>query len=134
MPQLVVDAGPLIAVFHLQDIEHQTCLARFKQILDGQYNLLTTFPVLCEVHKLIQRYASPPMAQAALIELREALEIVPFDGPDVEDAIALVAATSEWKGTLQDASVIVLTRQFGLPVWTLDYRDFSRFPDVKLWN
>lgn len=134
MPQLIVDAGPLIAVFHLRDTEHQTCLARFKQILDEQYNLITTFPVLCEVHKLIQRYANLLMAQAALIELQEALEIVPFDGPDIEDAITLVAATSEWKGTLQDASVVVLARQFRLPVWTLDYRDFSQFPDIKLWN
>jgi predicted nucleic acid-binding protein len=134
MPQLVVDAGPLIAIFHVQDTEHQNCLARFEQILDEQYILLTTFPVLCEVHKLIQRYASPTVAQVALQELQEALEIVPFDVPDIEDAMSLVTDTPHWKGTLQDASVIVLSRHLGLPVWTLDYRDFSRFPDIELWN
>jgi predicted nucleic acid-binding protein len=134
MLRLVVDAGPLIAVFHAQDTEHQSCLAKFMQLLDKGYELLITFSVLCEVHKLIQQYANPTAAQQALVELWEALEVVPFEIPEIEETIELVATTSDWRGTLQDASVIVLARQADLSIWTLDYRDFSRFPDLKLWN
>lgn len=134
MPRLVVDAGPLIAIFHRQDIQHQYCVERLEFLIDHQYSLITTLPVLCEVHKLIQRYASAIMAQKALFELWEALDILTLDGIDIQKTITLVVATPGWQGTLQDASMVVTARSLGVEVWTLDYRDFSRFQDLKLWN
>lgn len=134
MPQLVIDAGPLLAVFHRQDVQHHHCLDRLEFLIDRQYSLMTTLPVLCEVHKLIQRYASATMAQKALFELWECLEILLLDDTGIQKAITLVVATPGWQGTLQDASVIVAARRLGVDVWTLDYRDFGRFGDLKLWN
>jgi predicted nucleic acid-binding protein len=134
MSELLIDASPLIALFHRQDRAHPICLERFQFILDNQYHLFTSFPVLCEVHKLIQQYANPKTAQAALGTLWNALEILPLNESEIENAIALTAATDDWLGTLQDATIIILARQLNLPVWTLDYRDFSRFSDISLWN
>lgn len=58
-----------------------------------------------------------------------------FVGEDaVQDAIAHVAGIPEWQGTLQDASVIVSARHLEIEIWTLGYRDFSRFDDLQLWN
>lgn len=134
MKQIIVDAGPLIAVFNLRDTQHQSCVAKFKQLIKEKYILITTFPVLCEIHKIIQQYAGAKVAQKALNELLEGIEIIPFEIPAIEDTITLLISTPEWQGTLQDASVIILALQLKLPVWTLDYRDFSRFPKVELWN
>ncbi|ABW25735.1 type II toxin-antitoxin system VapC family toxin [Acaryochloris marina] len=134
MPRLVVDAGPLIAVFHRQDTQHHYCVERLEFLIEHQYSLITTLPVLCEVHKLIQRYASAITAQKALFELWEALDIQTLEDTGIQDAITLVVATPGWQGTLQDASIVVTARCLNIEVWTLDYRDFSRFQDLKLWN
>lgn len=134
MLELLIDAGPLIALFHRQDRAHPNCLERFQSILDNPSHLMTSFPVLCEVHKLIQQYSNKITAQRALSTLWDALEILPLNDAEIESAIALTTTTDAWLGTLQDATMIVLARQMNLPVWTLDYRDFSRFSDILLWN
>lgn len=134
MPQLVVDAGPLIAIFHRQDAQHHYCIDRLKVLINEQYSLITTFPVLCEVHKLIQRYTNSMLAQKALFELGEALDIFQLDEGGIQDAMALVVTTAQWQGTLQDASIVVIARLLDINVWTLDYRDFGRFQDLQLWN
>lgn len=77
MSRLIVDAGPFIAIFHRQDTQHHYCVDRLKFLIDEQHSLITTFPVLCEVHKLIQRYTNPILAQQALFELVAALNIFP---------------------------------------------------------
>jgi len=134
MPRLVVDAGPLVAIFHQQDTQHHYCVDRLKFLIGEQYSLITTFSVFCEVHKLIQRYTNPSFAQKALFELGEALDICHLDEGGIQDAITLVVATAQWKGTLQDASIVVISRLLKANVWTLDYRDFGRFQDLNLWN
>jgi predicted nucleic acid-binding protein len=134
MLELLIDAGPLVALFHRQDRAHPDCLKRFQLILSSQSHLITSFPVLCEVHKLIQQYSNKTIAQQALSTLQDTLEILPLQEADIESAIALTTTTDAWLGTLQDATIIVLARQMNLPVWTLDYRDFSRFSDILLWN
>ena len=134
MSRLIVDAGPLIAIFHRQDTQHRYCVERLGFLIDHQYNLITTLPVLCEVHKLIQRYASALMAQKALFELWESLEILSLEDTGIQAAMMLVITTPGWQGTLQDASVIVTARSLSVDVWTLDCRDFGKFQDLKLWN
>jgi predicted nucleic acid-binding protein len=134
MLELLIDAGPLVALFHRQDRAHPDCYKRFQFILSSQSHLITSFPVLCEVHKLIQQYSNKKTAQQALSTLQDALEILPLQDADIQSAIALTTTTDAWLGTLQDATIIVLARQMNLPVWTLDYRDFSRFSDILLWN
>lgn len=130
----MVDAGPLIALFHAQDPKHHQYLTQFQSIFREGYTLYTPFPILCEVHKLIQQFTSPLVAQNVLISLWQSLEIICLDEPDTEVIIELVSMTSDWQGTLQDASVITLARQMQIPVWTLDFRDFSRFNDIHLWS
>ncbi len=90
--------------------------------------------MLCEVHKLIQRYTNSILAQKALFELGEALDIFQLDEGGIQDAMALVVTTAQWQGTLQDASIVVIARLLDVNIWTLDYRDFSRFQDLHLWN
>lgn len=131
---IVIDAGPLIALFRTDEINHALSVAGFNQLINNQALVLTTFPVFCEVHKQIARYSNWQKAQLAAINLYEAIEIVPLTERAIEDALLLVAGTPKWKGTLQDASLINLARELKIKVWTLDYRDFGRFEDLEFWN
>ncbi len=70
MPRLLIDAGPLIAVFHHNDGKHAYCLDRFNFLIASTYRLLITFPVLCEVHKLVQKYTTSMIAQRTLFDTR----------------------------------------------------------------
>lgn len=62
------------------------------------------------------------------------MDVLKLDDDSVQDAIALVTGTLGWKGTLQDASVIVTARALDIEIWTLNYRSFSRFDDLQLWR
>ncbi|MGF1600992.1 MAG: hypothetical protein ACFCU8_03065 [Thermosynechococcaceae cyanobacterium] len=48
------------------------------------------------------------VAQKALFELWESLDILHLDDDGLQDAIALTVSTAQWQGTLQDASIIVI--------------------------
>ena len=132
--KLVLDTGPFIAIFSRTDSQHQNCLRGYQQIVAEGYELYTSFPVFCEVHKLLLQRLGDRVARTRLIALEEAVSIVPFELADIQDAIDLVSFTPQWKGTLQDASVVVLSRALDCPVWTLDYRDFARFKDLEFWT
>jgi len=132
--KLVVDTGPFIAIFSRTDSEHENCLRGYQQIISEGDELYTSFPIFCEVHKLLLQRLGDRVARNQLIALEEAVSIVPFDLMDVQDAIALVSSIPQWKGTLPDASIVILTRTLNCPLWTLDYRDFSRFNDLEFWT
>ena len=132
--ELVVDTGPFIAIFSRTDSEHENCLRGYQQIVAEGYELYTPFPIFCEIHKLLLQRLGDRIARTQLIVLEEAVSIVPFDLADIQEAIELVNFTPQWKGTLQDASIVILTRALNCPVWTLDYRDLGRFKDLEFWT
>ena len=45
----------------------------------------------------------------------------------------LACQMPQWKGSLEDASVVITDKQYSASVWTLDYRDLSWFKDLELW-
>ena len=80
---ILVDTGPLVALFDPQDKQHNRCRRILKNIRD---TILTTTPVLAEAFhilgpasvgsdRLMEVYADPPMdlADASLITAAEAL-------------------------------------------------------------
>jgi len=46
---------------------------------------------------------------------------------------AYLNSRPEWKGTLEDASVVLLALKAGTPVWTLNYRDLGVFQELSFW-
>ena len=57
----MVDVGPLISLLHTQDTKHHQCLTQFQSIFREGYILYTSFPMLCEVHKLTQQFIPNPI-------------------------------------------------------------------------
>lgn len=59
MKQLVVDAGPIIALFYAKDTYHSQGVAGFTQLSKAKTVLLTPMPIVFEVYKWLLQRTSP---------------------------------------------------------------------------
>jgi predicted nucleic acid-binding protein len=134
LPRLVLDAGPLIALFAAQDRDHLTAKQGFEQLAQARTQLITPIPIIYEVYKWLLYETSPAIAQSALKVMRQSLHEVAVNSIELEAVQALVALIPNWKGSLEDATVILGAQNNRCPVWTLNYRDFGVFTNLSFWN
>ncbi len=131
--RLVLDAGPLIALFHAADPDHEAAVRGFRALAEGNSRLITPLPVVFEVYKWLLFEGGAAVARRALEGMVEALEVVPLGLEDLKAIQILLASRPEWRGTLEDASVVLLALRSKAPVWTLNYRDLGVFRELSFW-
>lgn len=131
---VTLDAGPLIAFFNSKDINHSVCKSGFEQLLQAKTNLVTPVPIVFEVHKWFLQKTNPAKAKTVLSAMRGVLIIVPLTQQDIDEVYAMVGNLSNWAGSLEDATVILLAQRYRRPVWTLNYRDFGTFKSLEFWS
>jgi predicted nucleic acid-binding protein len=134
MRRLVVDAGPLIALFWSKDPDHPICRTGFEQLAVQGSQLLTPVPVIFEVYKWLLYRASRPIALQALEAMNLSLQAVPITLTDFTHLIGVVKTLSDWNGSLEDAMVFWVAQEYCCPVWTLNYRDFAMFSALEFWT
>ena len=130
---LVLDAGPLIALFHGADPDHKSAVRGFRALAQEHSRLITPLPVVYEVYKWLLFEANALIAQQALGRMMEALEIVPLRLDDLEAIQILLVGMQGWRGTLEDASVALLAFKLKVPVWSLNYRNLEAFKGLSFW-
>lgn len=134
-PGVVLDAGPLIALAHRADPDHASVRVGFEHLADERARLIVPLPIVFEVYKWLLYHASPASARGALTHMRAALEIVFSGRQDFDDATSLIMGLRpEWTGTVEDALIAAVGARLRLPVWTLNYRDFSALRRLELWT
>ncbi len=131
---LIVDAGPLIALFSAQDRDHALCRSGFEQLAAQQISIRIPLPVLFEVYKWLLHHATYNQAQIALLTMQESLEVDPLNLADLSELTLMVQSLTNWKGSLEDASVILMAQRHQCPIWTLNYRDLGIFKGIEFWN
>lgn len=120
MRNIIVDAGPLVALFLASDRHHR----RAKEVLEASRAVLTTtWPVLAEAcHFLGQAHKRALLTFIRRGGLRLA-EILPEDLPRLD---ALIARYERMD--LADATLVLLAERTGiLDVFTIDRRDFEAY-------
>ena len=132
--RLVLDAGPLIALLHRSDPDHEEAVRGFRRLAEGGARLFLPMPVLFEVFKWLVFQAGPKAAREGLAKVEEGAVVVPFTLEDLEEVRLLLARLPGWGGTLEDAGVALLALRLGAPVWTLNYRDLGAFPALRFWT
>lgn len=132
--RLVLDAGPLIALFHAKDPDHSKALDGFRRLVRHKTRLVTPLPVVFEVYKWLLFQAGPETARKGLKGLVETLEIEPLDLESFVVLQASVQGLPGWRGSLEDASVALLALRLKAPVWTFNYRDLGVFKGLSFWN
>ncbi len=132
--RVVIDAGPIIALLHKRDRDHNAAVSGFKQLVDGRASLLVPLPVVFEVYKWLLYEAGPAAAREGLRRMRESLEIAFAGREEFEAASTLCGGIRNWAGTLEDAVVALTGLRMRTPVWTLNYRDLGAFPNLQFWT
>lgn len=126
---ILVDAGPLVALIHADDQEHQRCKDVFEALNEP---LGTVWPTLTEAMYLLN---FSWRAQEALWELVEtpALRLLPLDNGDIPRLMELMRRYRDLPMDLADAALVrVAEREKLRRVFTLDRRDFEVYRPSRL--
>jgi predicted nucleic acid-binding protein len=117
---IIVDAGPLIALFRARDRQHEVARAAIES---NPALLLSTWPVLTEACHFLRQEGK--RALVAFIR-RGALRLESLTRDDLPRLDELLARYEQMD--LADASLVILAEKTGvLEMLTLDKRDFETY-------
>lgn len=124
---MIVDAGPLIALFNPADRDHARCIGFLKQCGAA---LTTTWPVLTEAMHLLRYSVDAQLRLLNWVE-RGGLSVVDLDPASIAGVTRLVDKYRDLPMDLADASVVLLALQTGCrDVMSIDSDfDLYRLPD-----
>lgn len=121
---ILVDTGPLVALFDPRDAQHQRCVNALKGIAEP---IRTTVPVLTEAFHML-RPASVGSERLREFILHRGLSLWWFDPTTLSRAFELMETYSDHPMDLADASLIVAAETLATrKVFTIDRRDFASY-------
>lgn len=126
---ILVDAGPLVALLHRDDRNHERCVATLRSLREP---VGTTWPVISEAMHLL-RFSW--QAQDALWELiaTETLHLLPIDATDAPHMRRLMQKYRDLPMDLADAALVRIVEREGIRrVFTIDRRDFAVYRPAKI--
>ena len=129
MADVLVDAGPLVALLDRSDSDHVSCRETLTSLTGS---LGTVWPVLTEAIYLLRGY---PAAQEALWEMIEtgAVELPALGPDDVPRMKELMRKYRDLPMDLADAALVrVAERDKVRRIFTLDRRDFQIYRPARI--
>lgn len=126
---ILLDAGPLVAVLHRDDRNHEHCVGALRSLREP---VGTTWPVISEVMHL---FCFSWEAQDALWDLiaTGSLHLIPIDTTDVPRMRQLMQKYKDLPMDLADASLVRVAERDGIRrLFTIDRREFALYRPVKI--
>jgi hypothetical protein len=121
---ILVDTGPLVALFDPKDGHHRRCVRTLKSIREP---LFTTTPVLTEAFHMLGPGSAGSNQLRAFVE-KGGLAIWFFDSPTLTRAFELMETYADHPMDLADASIVVAAESLTTrKVFTIDRRDFDTY-------
>ena len=121
---ILMDTGPLIALFDPRDREHGRCRATLEAI---RVPLVTTLPVLTEAFHILSPESQGSDRLRDFV-LMGGASVLFLDHPGLERAFELMERYRDHPMDLADASLIVAAETLETRrVFTLDRRDFETY-------
>jgi predicted nucleic acid-binding protein len=121
---ILVDTGPLVALFDHKDAEHDRCTRVLKSLREP---LKTTVPVLTEAFYMLEPESRESDRLREFIE-RRGLSIWFFDEGSLNRAFELMELYADHPMDLADASLVVAAESLETrKVFTVDRRDFETY-------
>ncbi len=120
--EVLVDTGPIVAIFSQSDRYHKACTDQLQKITGP---LMTCWPVITEAAWLLRAY---PRALAILMSSfgGRPFELASLDETDLPAVAAVLARYKDLGIQLADASLVHLANRQGIDtIFTLDRRDFG---------
>lgn len=126
---ILVDAGPLVALIHADDQEHERCKEVFESLKEP---MGTVWPAMTEAVYLL---GFSWQAQDALWEMVEsdAVRVLPLDHRDVPRMRELMRKYRDLPMDLADAALVrIAEREKSRRIFTVDRRDFEVYRPARL--
>lgn len=121
---ILVDTGPLVALFDPADADHGRCVDTLRTI---EQPIATTVPVLTEAFHLLGP-ASLGARRLAEFIAGEGLRVLFLDEDGLTRAFALMAQYADAPMDLADASLVTMAERLDLStVFTIDRSDFFTY-------
>jgi len=121
---MLVDTGPLVALFDPKDSQHQRCVKTLKTVREP---LRTTVPVLTAAFHMLDP-ASIGSDRLREFILKGGMSVWWFDHVSLGRAFELMDTYADHPMDLADASLIVAAEILGTrTVFTVDRRDFEAY-------
>ena len=122
---VLVDTGPLIALYNANDPNHRQCVSVAEVLPLGK--AFTCWPVITEAAYLLRRY--PAQRRALLDAVREGdFTLLPLGPADIAPIQAVFDKYHDQEVDLADATLVHLAERENLrSVFTLDRRHFRVF-------
>ena len=120
---ILVDTGPLVALFDPRDAEHASCRTTLQTIRD---QLVTTVPVLTEAFHMLGP-ASRGSRNLRLFVQRGGLSVWFMDPSGVQRAFELMEQYADHPMDLADASLLVAEALPAYSIFTVDRQDFATY-------
>ena len=121
---ILVDTGPLVALFDPKDGQHERCVKTLKGIHEPIY---TTTPVLTEAFHMIEPHSLGADRLREFVE-KGGLSIWFLDRPSLTRAFELMELYADHPMDLADASLVVAAESLGTrKVFTIDRKDFETY-------
>jgi predicted nucleic acid-binding protein len=119
---ILVDAGPLVALFDPQDAQHERCVKALKAIKEP---LVTTIPVLTEAFHMLGPASVGSDRLRDFIE-NSGLSVWFFERGTVRRAFELMEQYADHPMDLADASLVTAAEAIGTrQIFTIDREDFA---------
>jgi predicted nucleic acid-binding protein len=121
---ILVDTGPLVALFDPRDAQHGRCVNALKQIRES---IITTTPVLTEAFHML---GPASIGSDRLREFVESggLSVWFLDRPALTRAFELMELYADQPMDLADASIVAAAEALGSKrVFTIDRDDFETY-------
>ena len=128
MPNILVDAGPLVALLHKDDRDHVLCVNVLKRLREP---LLSTWMPVTEAMYLLGFSVD---AQGALLEMLERgmLRILSLEADDLPSIRKLMRQYADLPMDFADATLVQVAKRHRIDqIFTLDRRDFAVY---RLWR
>lgn len=121
---ILIDTGPLVALFDPKDPDFKTCHLTLNAINEPLY---TTEAVLTEALHLLEPTSRGSEGLKQFI-IEEYVSLLPLDKADIERSFELMDTYSDCPMDFADATLIVIAEKLHTrKVFTLDRNDFSTY-------
>lgn len=119
---ILVDSGPLVALFEEHDYHHEGCHRMLRSLDD---KLATTTPVLTEALHLL-RPGSPASFRLTHYIRHGGLTVLPMEDDNLRRCFDLMQRYADTPMDFADASIVAAAEQVGTDkVFTLDHKHFG---------
>ncbi len=121
---ILIDTGPLVALFDPKDAQHERCVATLKSIREP---VCTTTPVLTEAFHMLEPQSIGSDRLREFVT-KGGMSIWHFDRQRLVRAFELMELYADHPMDLADASLIVAAETIGTrKVFTVDRQDFETY-------